>query len=184
MKKFRLSAGIGMYLPIFLIFAFTSCTKDNISTEIAGQETAGRNVVRNAAEPFIENIKVPVTLVAFIPCANDGAGEDVEFSGNLHFVFKSHINDNNVRSSSHAQPMGLKGVGADTGDEYKATGVTMDSFSGSLNNGKVSFSSVNNFRLIGPGPGNNLLVHFNTKFNVNANGEVTADVVNTSIDCK
>ena len=164
------------------MLAFTSCTKDNISTELASQETADRTVLRNAAEPFVLNIKAPVTLVAFIPCANDGAGEDVEFSGNLHFLLKTTINDNNARSSSHAQPMGLKGVGADTGDEYKATGVTMDILSGSLNSGRVSFSSVNNFRLIGPGKGNNLLVQFNTKFNVNANGEVTADFVTLALN--
>jgi hypothetical protein len=43
---------------------------------------------------------------------------------------------------------------------------------------------VNNFRIIGQGPGNNYLVHEVFHVTINANGEVTAYVDNFSIECK
>jgi len=43
---------------------------------------------------------------------------------------------------------------------------------------------VNNFRIIGQGPGNNFLVHETFHFTINANGNVTAFVDHFSVDCK
>ena len=48
----------------------------------------------------------------------------------------------------------------------------------------MAITTVNVLRLIGPGPGNNLLVHTNLHFTVNAGGETTADVVHSRVDCK
>ncbi|MBI4420235.1 MAG: hypothetical protein HY560_05360, partial [Gemmatimonadetes bacterium] len=43
---------------------------------------------------------------------------------------------------------------------------------------------VNNFRIIGEGSGNNLLVHATSHITVNANGELTAVVDNFSVECR
>jgi hypothetical protein len=42
---------------------------------------------------------------------------------------------------------------------------------------------VNNFKIIGQGPGNNFLVHQNVHITVNANGTLTASVDNFSTEC-
>src|SRR6266567_741998 len=42
----------------------------------------------------------------------------------------------------------------------------------------------NNVRIIGQGPGNNLLVHENAHITINANGTVTVFHDNFSVDCK
>ncbi len=70
-------------------------------------------------------------------------------------------------------PQGISGVGLDTGDKYQGAGVTQDHFKGSFNNGQFNQTFVNNFRIIGQGPGNNFLVHENFRLTINANGEVT-----------
>ena len=43
---------------------------------------------------------------------------------------------------------------------------------------------VNNFRLIGPGTGNDLFGHDTIRFTINANGDLTAEVVNSSVECR
>jgi len=46
-----------------------------------------------------------------------------------------------------------------------------------------TFTSVNNFRIIGQGPGNNSVVHENTHITINANGTITASVDNFKATC-
>jgi hypothetical protein len=118
----------------------------------------------------------------FVACANGGAGEDVFLAGNLHFLSHTTITGAGKGFINlHFQPQGLTGTGLTTGDTYHATGVTdirIDFVTGEM----VNF--VNNFRLIGPGPGNNLLVHENMHITVNANGDVTASHDHFTFECK
>ena len=120
----------------------------------------------------------------FVPCANDGAGEVISLNGRLHILITFTINGNNVSGKTHFQPQGLSGVGLDTGDKYQGTGVTQDHFKGSLQNGLFNATFINNFRMIGQGPGNNFLAHENFHFTINANGIVTAEHDNFSVECK
>ena len=62
--------------------------------------------------------------------------------------------------------------------------MTQDHFSGSLSNGQFNQTFINNFRIIGQGPGNNFLVHENFHLTINANGDVTTVHDNFSVDCK
>jgi hypothetical protein len=65
--------------------------------------------------------------------------------------------------------------------KYQGTGDPRDSF-----NGVVGFEEtfVNNFRIIGQGPGNNFLVHENFHITVNVNGTLTVFRDNFSVECK
>jgi hypothetical protein len=63
------------------------------------------------------------------------------------------INGNNVSGTAHFQPQVLSGTGETTGDKYQGTGVTKDtSFKVSFQNGQAQQMFVNNFRIIGQGP--------------------------------
>src|SRR5438309_860151 len=104
-----------------------------------------------------------INLTVFVPCAAGGAGEIVDLSGPLHTLITFTIN----------------------GNKYQATGVTKDfSFKFSFQNGQANQTFVNNFRIIGQGPGNNFLVHEVAHITFNANGTVTVFHDNFSIDCK
>ena len=94
------------------------------------------------------------------------------------------MNGNNVSGYFHFQPQGISGVGETTGDKYQATGVTQQSFKNSLQNGQENLTVVNNFRIIGQGPGNNYLVHETLHFTINANGTQTVSFDNLTVDCK
>jgi hypothetical protein len=127
---------------------------------------------------------VPLDQYIFVACANGGAGELVQLSGDLHVLITSTINGNTIRVNSHFQPQGGTGVGLTTGDTYQATGVTQDQSNGNLLNGQFEASFVNNFRIIGRGPGNNFLSHENFHVTVNAAGEISTTHDNVSFDCK
>lgn len=137
-----------------------------------------------AQSEVIVNDSIPLSLTVFIPCANNGAGEDVILNGELHVLITLTVNGNNFSGKDHFQPQGLSGFGTVTGDKYQGTGVTQDQFGGSFQNGQSEQSFINNFRMIGQGPGNNFLVHENFHLTFNANGDVTAVHDNFSIDCK
>jgi len=140
------------------------------------------SVAANAAKQV--NDMSDINLTVFVPCAAGGAGELVNLSGPLHTLITLTINGNNVSGTTHFQPQGISGTGETTGDTYHATGVTKDTFKGSFQNGQYNETFVNNFRIIGQGPGNNFLVHEVFHVTFNANGTLTVFHDNLSVDCK
>jgi hypothetical protein len=48
----------------------------------------------------------------------------------------------------------------------------------------VTDNFINNFKLIGPGPGNNLLIHEDIHVTINANGTLTATHDHFTAECK
>jgi hypothetical protein len=128
------------------------------------------------------NAKFPIHLSASVPCANGGAGEVVELTGDLHDMFSYTIDSNGgVHVDVHDNPQGISGTGLTSGDRYHATGVTRFNLNSTE---AMEVTVVNNFRIIGPGPRNNLLVHDNFHITVNANGDVTASHDNFRVECK
>jgi len=140
-------------------------------------------VPANAAKQV--NDMSDINLTVFVPCAAVGAGELVDLSGRLHTIIHFTINGNNVSGVGHFQPQGISGTGETTGDKCQATGVTKDSsFKLSFQNGQANQTFVNNFRIIGQGPRNNLLFHEVAHITFNANGTVTVSHDNFSTECK
>lgn len=133
---------------------------------------------------FTDIVTFPTDLYVFVPCAADGAGEVVHLSGDLHYQYHVTINDNHVSGRDATHPQGLSGEGLTTGDQYQGTGITESTYGGSLVNGQYSTTYINNFRIIGQGPGNNLLMHSTVHMTVNANGEITAYADNYTSDCR
>ncbi len=125
---------------------------------------------------------VPFAQAAFVPCANGGAGEVVLVEGVLHVQNHLTINNNRLSLKTHFQPQGAVGTGTITGDKYQATGVTQEQDSTGVI-GASEFSFINNFRIIGAGPDNNLQVHQLIEITIDANNIIRTNVINTTIDC-
>ena len=129
-----------------------------------------------------ENVRVPVDIGVFIPCADGGTGEVVTLSGNLHILLRyTESPGGGIHAASHFQPQGISGLGETTGDRYQATGVTQDQFNVTVG---VDETFINNFRIIGQGRGNNYLVQEVFYITFNANGSITAFVDKFSVDCR
>ena len=168
---------------VLALFTLCACSDNPTSPEAdaRARAIAGPSL---AALVTTSNDVVPVNISAFVPCANGGAGETVDVSGNLHQTFGLVISESgNVTVKSHFQPQGISGVGQVTGDTYHATGVTS-----SVDNTRAPFPIVsrfvNNFRFIGTGPDNNLLIHEVGHLTIDANGVVRVDVDKLSVECR
>ncbi len=134
-----------------------------------------------AATTYHTNIFEPTELYVYIPCALGGMGEYVYLSGPLHVLMVTTYNaSGGFMSKTHFQPQGISGIGETSGDRYQATGETQDIFTGRIG---YEYTYVNNFKIIGQGPGNNYMVHETFHYTVNANGSMTAYVDNFSVDC-
>ena len=83
-----------------------------------------------------------------------------------------------------ALSMSVFGVGELSGLQYRGTGGTFEHEGTARDGFPYTYSFVNNFRIIGQGPNNNLLMHMTVHQTINANGDFTADVDLTNSDCK
>lgn len=143
------------------------------------------SITPQSASAVISNLKVPISVSQFVPCANAGNGEIVTLSGNLHVITKVTTTANNVHIMFTNNPQGVTGVGSVTGEKYQGTGVTRETENVPLTGSfPLNVTTVNNFRIIGRGPGNNLLIHSNSHITVNANGTVTVNKTNSTVACK
>jgi len=131
-----------------------------------------------------ENDRIPVDIDLEIPCANGGAGDVVTLTGDLHVLTTFVVNGNVIRGRFHDQPDGIVGFGSINGERYEAKGVSQGEFKASLRNGQAIVSFINNFRIIGQGQAVNYMVHQNLHLIINANGDTTAVVDGTQVDCQ
>ena len=127
---------------------------------------------------------IPVHTVALSPCANGGAGEQIELTGRLHLLVTFRMNKRNASGKLQLRPQHLAGVGLTTGARYHATGVAQAHFKRALANHQFGVSVIVNFHLIGQGPRNNLLFHESLHLTITAKGQVTATPVNITIACR
>jgi len=142
--------------------------------------TAGR-----ATAEVLTNQKIPYNGWVWVSCANGGNGETVRLTGDLHALFQVTFDENGgLHVASQYQPMGITGYGEVTGDKYQATGVTRHNENLQPVAYPVEYTYVNNFRIIGPGPGNNFVIHETYHITINANGEVTVAIDNFWGECK
>ena len=138
--------------------------------------------ISTAAGVLTDNQIIPIDLLVNIPCANGGLGEDVLLSGTLHVL--THVTISNAGTltiKTHFQPQGITGLGQVTGAKYQGTGVTQDILNLSFGE---TYTAVNNFRMVGQGPGNNFSVHETFHYTFNANGTLTTVHGSLTTSCK
>lgn len=141
----------------------------------------GGGTASATATSVTTHTEIPFAGTFFVPCANGGAGEVVVSSGEMRAVVHSTFDDaGGIHVALHIRP-DVSGIGQTTGDRYQGVGSEEFESNGA---GALEFTVANNFSLIGQGPGDNLLTHITMHVTVDAEGNLTATVTNSSIDCK
>jgi hypothetical protein len=170
------------HVVVVALVGLGACSDTPVSPRSVAPDAVGDPNL--AAVVSTTNEVVPIDITAFVPCANGGAGEVVHAVGRLHQLITSVVNANGtVTVKTHFQPQGLTGVGLTTGDKYQATGVTQETdVFGSPFPFIATF--INNFRFIGAGRDNNLLIHEEFHLTVNANGVFTVSADHFSEACR
>jgi len=122
------------------------------------------------------NEKIPFDTYVY----NPGAAEWVHLTGYIHILMIDY--DGSTYRVFQSNLQGVSGIGETSGDKYQATIVGTTVVNGPP--GAGGMTTTYNLRLIGPGKGNNLLIHSVFHITVNANGELTAIVVESWIEVK
>lgn len=168
-----------------LSLVFFSCSKNAQELPAtASLEKTAATETNSAANVYNSQQLWEVDRVMSVPCANNGAGEDVQLYGYVHFTDHYTVNGNQFTLVSQANYNEVSGKGLSTGDKYVATGGGRFVMQGSLENGQFIAYGTDKVNLIGSGPGNNAVATFKGRIVVNANGTVTHEVVEIKMDCK
>jgi hypothetical protein len=123
-----------------------------------------------------------VNFTDFVPCANDGAGEYVDFSGIRKDLFRTTVNGNTFSQTEQENFQGHEiGTGETTGDTYRDVGAAQLTSTGSFTNGQSTETFALHAKYVGGGVVMtfSLIEHVTT----NANGDVTVSFDNLSIVC-
>ena len=138
--------------------------------------------VTAAQSAVVSNETVSYAYSGFVPCANGGAGELLTGRIDVHNLITSTVNGNVDSWQFQFQPQGSL-VGTITGDTYQLTGVTRGTYNEGLQSGESTLTYVNSYQLIGPGPGNNLLVREIAHLTIDGD-DVVVQHDDFSIECK
>jgi hypothetical protein len=137
------------------------------------------------AQAQMQRERVPVEFDFFNTCT----GETIIFEGTVQvfFDFKEDANGG-IHTQGHAHLHG-QGVGLTSGDKYvlNETQNNHQNFRVPLESGAANFHITQSLRVIhqGPGtPGDDFLTKILLHVTINANGEVTADVLRVESECK
>jgi hypothetical protein len=138
-----------------------------------------------AAQTITTVEKIPIDQTSFVPCAAGGAGEEIQLTGQANLVFHGTLdNTGGVHIKLHGNFQGVIGTGLTTGDKYQATNTVNEvGFIDNLGEDRqVTFLTKINF--IGQGDASNLLGIMHIHGTLNADGTVTALVINVSFECR
>lgn len=133
---------------------------------------------RGASAEVVTNMFVPLNATVNNACT----GEPVTLTGELHVLASIQETGNGLRISMHTQPVGATGTGSVSGATYHATGITRQ-FIFLDGPPPQDRTFVNNFYIIGEGSAPNFMVHTTIHLTVDADNNVTTNVLNTNTSC-
>jgi hypothetical protein len=132
------------------------------------------------AVTYTNSVRVPINLADINPCTGDG----VYLTGYLHILTHTTVDEQGgVHVLSHFNPQQVSGTST-SGIEYRGVGKTTTQFNQLSGGLPVTFTYVNTFNLISTDATENVLVHQTYHITINENGEVTAEVVDFSTECR
>jgi hypothetical protein len=121
--------------------------------------------------------------VPFSDLVVPGCEEPVILSGRFHFLTHVTIDDSDgFHMESHLNAQNVSGVGATTGTTYWAPLAEVSAYETS-GPPPLEVTGEASYALIGQGPASDLVAHSLFHLTINANGEVTAFVTDTRVDC-
>jgi hypothetical protein len=172
-----------MHTKYLTLIAATAFAMSSLGCQDEATGPAGGGAPSFSAETSTENVERVLAATKFVPCANGGLGEDVSLSGSFHDKFHVTLDGS---GGAHVEvvhnPQGVSGTGLTTGAKYVGVGASPQDES-NVNVGE-EHTTVTNMRIIGQGPGNDLLIHTDFHSTVLANGVVTSFHDDVRIECK
>ena len=155
--------------------------KKRISTLVA-LAAASLAVVVSAQAGVTTNEHLSLAYAGYVPCANGGAGELLTGTIDVHDLASETVNGNQEAWQFTFERRGEL-VGQATGDTYRLAGVEHGAYTQSLGSEHSTLTYVNRYRLVGPGPGNNLVVRETAHVTIDADENVVVQHDDFAVGC-
>ena len=154
------------------LLAVAACDRsDNSPT---GPLPAASQLNASGADRYVEEHFYDLTdSYTAIECENGQASELIKLEGQIfeRFVFQFNPGGS-VHVSIHTMPVGVKGVGADSGEEYRVKEQEHASYNNSVMGGVGNYRQT--VKIVGRTSGARYTLVGRGHYTVNANGELTA----------
>jgi hypothetical protein len=109
--------------------------------------------------------------------SNDCTGEQIEIMGTIHLVYNEQPGGGQI---GHFNYQNTSGIGLTSGDIFRVTSTDLVHLSAPF---PSDITAVSTFHLISQGQGDNLLVHVLYHITVNAQGDITTEVMDLTTQC-
>lgn len=149
---------------------------------VAALAAASLVVAVSAQAGVTTNEQASIGYAGYVPCANDGAGELLLGTIDVHTLASETVDGNHDAWQFVFERHGEL-VGQITGDMYRLAGVEHGSYTQSLDTEHSTLTYVNRYRLVGPGQGNNLVVRETAHITIDADEAVVVERDDFGVDC-
>jgi len=171
-----------LFLTLFAMPLLFSCTKniadlpnqDNVEASISNQSSPAQ--VSTSLET------VPFERTLFVPCANNGEGEEVQLTGEILIVDHVSFNEHGFTLTYHTNLQGLTGVGLTSGDNFTASGGSHGTISGAFENNQFAGGYIEQTRVIGQH--SQFIVQYRFHVTVTSDGRITSGISDEKIICR
>lgn len=126
---------------------------------------------------------ITISEVTNVPCAANGAGEDVAYGGLLRVTMRTTVFGPITLVEEAYDVISVRGIGLTTGTRYIGTGTTRSTYLTRTGGNSVS-TLWDVFNMIGEGPAPDLRVRALLVTRFNANGEVIHYKERVSVTCQ
>ncbi len=159
-----------------------SCNKN--ADELPARSATVTTDAKDSQESAMRiNMKaVPFQKTVYVPCANGGAGENVELSGNTNFVYQMTWTDHGFTLVYHANHQNVTGVGLTSGERFVGSGVTNGTVMGAWVNNSWVATTNEQMRVVGQNT--NFIVKYQYHLTVTPDGNITASIKEVTAECK
>ncbi len=168
------------FLSVLALTLLFSCSK-NIAESPLQEEVSVSNQ-SSGAQTENSIVSEPYASTLFIPCANGGAGEDVNLTGTVRIVRQEIYNNQRFTFTLHAIPDVITGVGLSTGDTCTAIGGSQSTVTGTIEyGGQYSATYIQQMRFTGQGV--SFVVKYKFHVTVTSDGEISTRIDEEEIEC-
>ena len=181
-KLQKTKRAISLFSGILSMLLLFSCKKN--MNELPGLADAGVNVSDQSTGAAVSRSEelVPYDLTLFVPCGNDGAGEEVALTGSLKIVEKTVYNNHGFTLNYQVLTQGVTGVGLSSGETFQASGGNKGTITGEFGEeGRYSRLFIQQLKIIGQH--SVFKVVYKTKVTITPNGKITTSIQDESVDC-
>ena len=168
---------------VFLSLVFmTSCTKSVIDAPV--QEKGKLQLTTEPSTTLSKDgtADIPFEKIVFVPCANNGSGEEVKLTGNSKIVYQISWNDRGSHFIFHENYHGVSGIGLTSNETFTASGKTQGEVSGSWESNHFVRTMVEELKI--NGQNTKFTVRYNLHITINPDGSVSFKRENETADCK